>query len=314
MGTIVIRSAVRVLFPAIALVSGPNWAADSGVVSVQSAGSLQRSAATEPFAASPASASLSGELLFPEGKGPFPAVILAHGCAGNRFVEPAWGPFLRQAGYATFNIDSLRGRNLNEVCTNPGALSPLQRVPDAYGALRLLAAHPKVDAKRVALMGFSHGGIVTMLASTAWAKEHFAGAGLPAFRAFFPFYPYCNTIFPERERVSAPVRIHTGAADDWTPAKPCADLAASLKAAGQDVSIHVYADAYHSFDQARDTLYLPNVANGADCFARMPSILGPVVLASIANCVKRGANIGGSPSATEQARRNLKAQLDELLK
>ena len=141
-----------------------------------------------------------------------------------------------------------------------------------------------------------------MLASTTWAKENFAPAGQPSFRAFFAFYPYCNTIFPERDRVSAPVRIHTGAADDWTPAKPCADLAGSLKAAGQDVSISVYPDAYHSFDQARDTVFLPNVVNPADCYAKMPSILGPLAPESIANCVKKGATVGNSPSATEQAR------------
>src|SRR6185436_8841667 len=208
------------------------------------------------------------------------------------------------------NIDSLRGRNLSEVCTQPGALSPTQRVPDVYGALRLLAAHPKVDAKRVALMGFSHGGIVTMLASTAWAKDTFAPGGQPSFRAFFPFYPYCNTNFPERNRVSAPVRIHTGAADDWTPAKPCAELAASLKASGQDVAISVYPDAFHSFDQARDHVYLPSVVSGANCFVTLPGILAPVDPNSYAGCVKKGATVGNSPSATEAARKNLRAQLD----
>ena len=33
------------------------------------------------------------------------------------------------------------------------------------------------------------------------AKETFAAGALPAFRAFLPFYPYCNPVFPERERV-----------------------------------------------------------------------------------------------------------------
>lgn len=308
------RSTVILSAVVVALWCGASSANDSGVIPFESAGSLQRSAASEPFSMVSTSVTLSGELLFPEGAGPFPAVVLAHGCAGNRYVEPAWGPYLRQAGYVTFNIDSLRGRNLNEVCTQPAALSPLQRLPDVYGALRLLAAHPKIDAKRVALVGFSHGGIVTMLASTAWARERFSPGGQAAFRAFFPFYPYCNTIFPERDRVSAPVRIHTGAADDWTPAKPCTDLVASLKASGQDAAISVYADAYHSFDQARDTVYLPNVVNGANCYAQMPSILGPVVPASIANCVKKGANIGPNGTATEEARKTLRVQLEELLR
>jgi dienelactone hydrolase len=308
------RSPVILSIAIVALWSSASRANDSGVISFQSAGSFQRSAATEPFALTGTAAALSGELLFPEGAGPFPAIVLVHGCEGNQNVEPAWGPYLRKAGYATFNIDSLRGRGLNEVCTQPAALSPLQRVPDTYGALRLLAAHPKIDAKRVALMGFSHGGIVTMLASTAWAKEKFAPDGQPSFRAFFAFYPYCNTIFPERNRVSAPVRIHIGGADDWTPAKACAELAASLKAAGQDVGISIYPGAYHQFDQAKDTIFLPNVVNPADCYAKMPSILGPLAPESVANCVRKGATIGNSPSAAEQARTNLRAQLEDLLR
>ena len=308
-------SSVRhALFFALVLASGLGRAADSGVIPFQSAGSLQRGGAGVPFASSSASATLSGELLFPEGQGPFPAIVLAHGCAGNRYVESAWGPFLRQLGYATFNIDSFGGRGISEVCTQAGLLTPLQRVPDAYGALRLLAADPKIDPRRIALMGFSHGGMLTMFASTAWAKETYAPGGQTAFRAFFPFYPYCNAVFPERDRVSAPVRIHIGEKDNWTPAKPCAELAASLKAAGQDVAINVYPGAVHSFDQAGRYVYLPTVTNAADCTPQSPSILGPVVPASIAGCIKKGAAVGGSSSATEQAQKNIRAQLEELMK
>jgi dienelactone hydrolase len=291
-------------------------AGDAGVIAFATAGGLQRSADRRSFTHG-APALISGELIFPQGSGPFPAVVLAHGCNGNRNVERAWGPTLRAWGYATFVIDSFRARGLTEVCTNGRALLPLQRVPDAYGALRLLAAHPKIDPARIALMGFSHGGALTMLASTAWAKETYAPAGAPSFRAFFPFYPNCNADFPERKQVSASVRIHTGEADDWTPAKPCAELAASLKASGQDIAINVYPGAHHGFDQAPGYFYLPRVGNGADCFPRLPSILGPLPAGAVSGvplCVKRGATVAGSPAAAEQARRNLRAQLDELMK
>jgi dienelactone hydrolase len=294
------------------LVLTPPPAGAVGVLFFPTAGGIER--ANGRFHVQGAPATISGELLFPDGRGPFPAVVLAHGCNGNRNVEPAWGPLLRQWGYATFNIDSFRSRGIGEVCSNGRALLPLQRVPDAYGALRLLAAHARIDPRRIALIGFSHGGALALLASTAWAKETFAPSGQPSFRAFFPFYPNCNASFPERNRVSAPVRIHTGEADDWTPAKPCAELAAALKAAGQDVSINVYPGAHHAFDQARGQVFLPNVNNGSNCFPQSSNILGPVAPSSVAGCVKQGATIAGNPSAAEQARKNLRAQLEELMK
>jgi hypothetical protein len=72
--------------------------------------------------------------------------------------------------------------------------------------------------------------------------------GRPAVRAFFAFFPFCNTVYPERERISGPVRIHTGELDDWTPAAPCVHLAQQLKGSGQDATVTVYPGAHHSFD------------------------------------------------------------------
>ncbi|HTQ76403.1 MAG TPA: hypothetical protein VMI15_00130 [Burkholderiales bacterium] len=57
-----------------------------------------------------------------------------------------------------------------------------------------------------ALMGFSHGGALTLLASTAWARETFAPGNAPGFRAFLAFYPNCNAEFPERLHLAAPLR------------------------------------------------------------------------------------------------------------
>ncbi len=322
---------MRALVPVLALLVGAGCASDaivtapvpalaptqSGVLAFDTAGNLQRSADGRNFiVGSPTR--ISGDLQFPQGSGPFPAVVLAHGCNGNRNIERAWGPVLRQWGYATFVLDSFGPRGIAEACTNGRTLVPLQRVPDAYGALRLLAAHPNIDPKRISLIGFSHGGALAMLAATAWAKETFVPPGQPAFRAFFPFYPNCNATFPERNRIAAPLRIHTGELDDWTPAKPCAELAAFLKTSGQDAAIHVYPGAHHAFDQARAHIYLPKVGNGADCFPRFPSLLGPFPPGAVRGapppCVKLGATIAGNSDAATQARTNLRAQLDELMK
>jgi dienelactone hydrolase len=288
---------------------------DSGVIWFASADSLVWAADGSRFVLGDPVV-ISGDLRFPSGTGPFPAVILAHGCGGIGNAETGWAPVLREWGYATFLIDSFRGRNLTEVCTSARTLTGTQRIPDAYGALRILATHPKIDARRVALMGFSHGGALTLGASTAWAKETFAPSGQPAFRAFFPFYPSCNTVFREPQRISAPLRIHSGELDDWTPAGPCVRLAETLKASGQDATITVYPGAHHSFDNiGRPLTRLPNVDNGADCAFQVASILGPFASASErARCLRKGATIAWNPKATEQARRNVRAQLAELLK
>jgi len=115
-------------------------ATDSGTVWFASAGSLLRSADGSLTTGDPVV--LSGDLGFPPGAGPFPAVILAHGCSGILpGKEAAWASVLREWGYATFVVDSLGGRNLIEACTNARTLTGTQRIPDAYGALRILVTH-----------------------------------------------------------------------------------------------------------------------------------------------------------------------------
>jgi dienelactone hydrolase len=287
-------------------------AGDSGAIWFNSAGSLTRVDAQTPLQRAEPIA-LSGDLQLPDGAGPFAAVVLAHGCSGIVPGQRAWVAVLREWGYATFLMDSFAGRGLTEVCSNAFRLTGIQRVPDAYGALALLQTHPRIDPARIVLMGFSHGGILAMGASTRWAKETFAPAGRPGFRAFVPFYPYCNASYPESGQVSAPLRVHTGEADDWTPAKPCADLVQHLRAGGQDAVITLYPGAAHGFDSPGLTLrHLPQVDNGADCFMRAPSILGPFAGAA-ANCLRKGAHIGGDPQALQAVRANIRRELAELL-
>jgi dienelactone hydrolase len=299
--------------PALKDVKTSLSAADAGTISFATAGSVVRRDANL-LGVAPDRIALSGELTFPVGTGPFPAVVLAHGCSGPGYGDAKWAITLRDWGYATFVIDSFAGRGLREVCTNAQTLGGQQRIPDAYGALRFLATHPRIDARRIALMGFSHGGILAVGASTTWARDTFA-AGEAGFRAIFAFYPFCNTDYPERQTIYAPLRIHTGASDDWTPAKPCAELVASLRASGQNAAIDIYPDGHHGFDYpVASAGYRPSVQNYAGCFWKAASILGPYLGVPDRSCIKRGATVGHHAEAAKLAEANVRAQLLDLLK
>lgn len=296
-------------------------AADAGTVWFTTAGSLAMS--PDRLRMVPGKpVTLSGELAFPRGAGPFPAVILAHGCGGTGAADATWAPVLREWGYATFVVDSFRGRGLGRICAEPRVLSPTQRIPDVYGALRILATHPRIDARRVALMGFSHGGDVALRGATQWARERFAPPGQPAFRAFLPVYAYCGYVYPERQRISAPLRMHHGELDDWLPAAPCVRLVESLKASRQDAGITVYSGGRHGFDNAgigSARVYLPEVSSLTGCTVEVGGLAGPFpkpreIDAQLARCLRKGATVGYNAEAAAQAKRVVRAQLDELLK
>lgn len=261
---------------------------------------------------------LSGDLVLPDKPAKVGAVILLHGCSGlPTHAITAWQPLLVSWGYATFVVDSFAGRNLRGVCGNALTLTGPERIPDAYGALALLARHPRIDADRMALMGFSHGGIATLAAASTWARRRYAPPEGPAFRAFIPFYPYCNAIVPEMaEGVSAPVRVHIGELDDWTPARTCEALGALARSMGYDVKVTVYPGARHGFDAVglRPEIHLRGVDNAAACTPRLASMMGPIVnLFELLGCMKKGATVGHHPEATELAHANVRSELAAFL-
>jgi dienelactone hydrolase len=261
---------------------------------------------------------LAGELTLPEGTETAGAVVLMHGCSGlpTRSIT-VWQPLLVAWGYATFVVDSFGGRGLRGVCGNALKLTGAERIPDAYGALALLARHPRIDAERVALLGFSHGGIATLGAASTWARRRYAPLEGPAFRVFIPFYPYCNAIVPEMaEGIAAPVRLHIGELDDWTPARSCEALGALARSMGYDFQVRVYPGARHGFDAVglRPEIFLRNVDNAAACTPRLASMMGPILnLFELIGCMTKGATVGHHPEATVAAQAAVRADLAALL-
>nr|WP_310388636.1 dienelactone hydrolase family protein [Rhizobium sp. 1399] len=188
---------------------------------------------------SPQATPLIGYLTRPPGDGPFPAVVLMHGCGGiHAHVKEVWPERLVSWGYVTLVVDSFTTRNIENSCKT---YLP-DRVFDAYGALDFLTKSGFVDARRVALMGFSAGGIATLEATKIEGNEQLMDE---KFRAAVAYYPVCA---PHESDATVPTLILNGDLDDWSPAERCRQRVSRLSGKGPPVELHIYPGARHDFD------------------------------------------------------------------
>ena len=196
-----------------------------------------------------AAATIWGDLRFPRRlTGRVPAVVLVHGTVGVGPREERWAQELNGVGVAAFVMDSFSGRGLAPPFESGAVPGPLTMIVDAYRALSLLATHPRIDPKRIALMGFSRGGVVALYAGLRRFRRLHGPAGLE-FAAYIPFYANCTITYMEDEQVTdRPVRLHHGAADENLPVEACRDYVERLRRAGKDVRLSEYPGARHSFD------------------------------------------------------------------
>src|SRR5262249_24062990 len=138
-----------------------------------------------------------------------------------------WAKVLATQGYIVFLPDSYGSRGLGPQCKNSDRdVSPArERVADAEAALRFLQSRSDVEPDRVALRAWSNGGSTVLYALRP--KDKPKGA-TPDFRLAVAFYPGCRV--PDQDGKWAtrlPLLILIGEADNWTPAAPCKELAAS---------------------------------------------------------------------------------------
>ena len=190
---------------------------------------------------------LTGHLYRPDGPGPFPAVVLLHGCAGILPSSLRWAQTLQQWGYVALLVDSLRPRGKTNICDSTLSVDPQYvRMPDAYAAKAYLASQPVVDGTRIAVMGWSHGGSTTLYAVD---NIYLTGIGSAPFKAAIAFYPWCHGGLLE---VNAPLLILIGEDDDWTPASWCKAMVSSsehwVAQTAYGVTLKVYPGAHHAFD------------------------------------------------------------------
>lgn len=211
--------------------------------------------------------SISGKMYSPSGSGPFPAVIMMHGCAGVfSYSDPSkgigslfteWADRLVNAGYVAVLVDSFTPRNAPQNQCGNGAtgVSELNDRPiDAIGAFNFLASQSHIDATRVGLLGWSHGASSTL---ATIERSRFGGGSNP-FRAAVAFYPGCGLynafggISQSTWMPGAPTTILHGTEDDLYKDGRCATrVNRAIQQGAVGLSLTPYTGARHSFDLAK---------------------------------------------------------------
>jgi dienelactone hydrolase len=259
---------------------------------------------------------LTGRLRLPGAGGPYPAVVLLHGSEGPRSGPVArWEWVLRPLGIATFSLDSFSARGLTEVATDQSRLPSLTQVYDAFRAVDALAADPRIDPERIAVMGFSRGGVAALYTAMTRFKRSFGGARIAA---HLPFYPACNFRFAgELDVTGAPIRAFHGAADTYTLPGPCRDYIARLAAAGHDARMTEYAGVLHAFDGRAGRPWTADVPTSRNC--HRVERAGVLVVSATGEpftwdspCVEYGVSGGYDAAATAHAKAAVSTFLTEL--
>jgi dienelactone hydrolase len=194
---------------------------------------------------------LRGRLVQPDGGGPHPAVVLLHPCDGMVAGMPQMEKLasaLRASGYVVLAIDSLGPRGVQSVCDDSMLIKspdPRDRAEDARAARRYLASLGSVDSRRVALVGWAHGGSAALM---AWARNADASGGAP-FAAVAAYYPTCGMMGLDLRASSTPLLIFIGERDEVASVPACRSLVENAnQIRRRDISLEVYPGASHRFD------------------------------------------------------------------
>ena len=276
---------------------------------------------------------IQGTLAMPtRGQPPYPAMVLAHGSGGiQRKDWERWVPLLRRLGIATFVVDSFTTRKIGTTIDDQAQLDQSANDADALSALKLLASDPRIDPARIGVMGFSRGGIVALETANEYFRRGVIDTGL-RFAAHIAFYPGCSLRYwrTPSPMTGAPIMMALAGADDYTPARPCIAYGETMRAAGQDIEIHVYQEALHDFDNFNlRPVYHPSGQTQRNCpdreidpasweyrllasgqtFRDLPSFS-----AAIGRCASTGVTTGGNRAAAAQAEADVQAFLARVLK
>jgi dienelactone hydrolase len=265
---------------------------------------------------------IAGVLRVARGSGRLPLVALVPGSGGINPGADVWDRQFEAMGISTFMLDSFAGRGIVSTVVDQSQLGRLNGIIDLYRALAVLAAHPRVDPNRIAIMGFSRGAQTTLYSSLKRFQKMWNAGGIePA--AYIALYPPCVTTYIGDTDVSDhPIRMFHGIADDYVEIEPCRAYFARLKGTAKDIQMTEYPDTWHAYDVPSFPPTPTVVQNGqtTHCVLKEEPI-GKIINTTTQKpftyadeCVGRNPHVAYSASSTRATEQAIKALLKTVFK
>ena len=181
---------------------------------------------------------------------PYPAVILLHSSWGLSSQESFYANELNNMGIATYVIDSFTPRGVAKTSVDQSLVSGASMIQDAYQVLDYLQGVPEIIEERVAVMGFSKGGIVAFYSAFDEIKRAVNINSNASFAAHIAYYPWCGIRLKNMQVTGAPILIQGGSKDIITPVDKCSQLVREEFSESDQASVLVktHIGARHAFD------------------------------------------------------------------
>jgi carboxymethylenebutenolidase len=182
----------------------------------------------------------SALLVTPEGKGPFPAVVVIQEWWGLNDWVKEQARALAKEGYVALAVDLYRGK---VAATQEDAHQLMMGTPpdralrDLQTAFAYLQGHPAARKDRIGAIGWCMGGRYTLQLATAE----------PKLAAAVAYYGAPPTDPAAIAAIQAPVLGNFGAEDKGPTPEQALAFEAAMKKAGKTIDVKVYPGAGHAF-------------------------------------------------------------------
>jgi carboxymethylenebutenolidase len=209
--------------------------------------------AVSAFAATPkdvsyksGSETVHGIIYAPEGKGPFPGIMVIHEWWGLTDWVKEQASKLSDQGYVTLAIDLYRGKvatTPNEAHEFMGGVPQDRAARDLQAAFAYLQSQPNVKKDRVGAIGWCMGGGYALHLALDQPK-------LAADVINYGVADYASLAKDQSalKRINAPILGIFGQQDRGIPADEVKSFAEQLDKLGKKADVTIYPDAGHAFE------------------------------------------------------------------